>query len=167
MSIPVYQLAYLSKRYEHVTDENVVDDIVLPAITKNRGLGVTGCLWFDRDYFFQVLEGAPDDIEGLFETIARDNRHGSVTRILTENTGQRRFDRFGMRAIDSSAARSMPQLVDAFRSPPPDHTPRWWNALIRGERADTLSQPADLSALMALTRRVIDELAGWSDATPA
>lgn len=162
----MYQLAYLSKRYEHVTDENVVEDIVLPAITKNRQLGVTGCLWFDRDYFFQVLEGPPDTVEGLFETIARDNRHGSVTRILTENTGQRRFDRFGIRAIDSGAARSMPQLVEAFRPQAPEHTPRWWNALVRGERIDT-PQPADLSAMIALTRRVIDELAGWSDATPA
>ncbi|MEQ9096587.1 MAG: BLUF domain-containing protein [Phycisphaerales bacterium] len=168
MGDPIFQLAYLSKRHEHVTDEDIVDGIVLPAITKNRELGITGCLWFDEKYFFQVLEGAKDAVEPLFEVIREDHRHASVTHILTEDTGERRFERFGMRAISSDAARSMPELIGLFvegKSHEEDTSTNWWSPLARivlgSDRSKTRSDQEP-----PLARRVIDELAGWSDVTP-
>jgi hypothetical protein len=175
MSQPIFQLAYLSERHEHVSDLDIVDGIVLPAITKNRSLGVTGCLWFDQNHFFQVLEGARDAIEALFEVIARDARHATVTLLLTEETGERRFERFGMRSIDSEAARSLPELIDAFtgaerngdQATPRrgDRFPKWASWVGRYHKA--ASERAEGSNPRTLVRMVIDELAGWSDATPA
>lgn len=165
----IFQLAYISKRKASVSDEDIVDNIVLPAITKNRMLGITGCLWFDDSHFFQVLEGALDAVELMYERIGTDQRHGSVTRILCEDTGERRFERFGMRAIRSDAARSMPELVGAFsasRSLAVDRASPWWNPLARSDRRNQAASTGTIEPL-SLARRVIDELAGWSDATPA
>lgn len=168
MSSQIFQLAYVSKRRSSVTDEDIVDGIVLPAITKNRLLGLTGCLWFDEHHFFQVLEGALDAVELMYERISTDRRHESITRILCEDTGGRRFERFGMRAIRSDAARSMPELVTAYSEGRPISVGRaapWWNPLARSDRRGRDSATA--VEPLSLARRVIDELAGWSDATPA
>lgn len=176
MSIPIFQLAYLSTRRDGVTDLEIVDNIVLPAITKNRALGVTGCLWFDHDHFFQVLEGAREAIEALFGVISKDDRHGAVTLLLTEETGQRRFERFGMRAIDCDATRSLPTLIRAYRESVeakvrPSRARSGWLAgwIPRPPRSaperTVASAPAATSR--SLVRMVVDELAGWSDATPA
>lgn len=169
MSDPIFQLAYLSKRNEVVTDEDIVDGIVLPAITKNRNLGVTGCLWFDHQHFFQVLEGTREAIEGLFAIIADDARHATIQLLLTEDTGERRFERFSLRAVRSDAARSMPTLIDAFTpknmNPQPEARRRW-NPLPRGGTPAERNNPQP-TPVARLVRTVIDEMAGWAEATPA
>lgn len=116
-----------------------------------------------------VLEGALDAVELLYERISNDQRHGSITRILCEDTGERRFERSGMRAVRSDAARSMPELISAFsegRSIAVDRPTPWWNPLSRSDRRGRNTSAAAVEPL-SFARRVIDELAGWPDATPA
>lgn len=169
MKIDMYQLAYLSHRRSDVTDEQIVDGIVLPALTKNRSLGVTGCLWFDQDHFFQVLEGSQDTIESLYSVIASDDRHDQVKIILTEDIGSvRRFERFGMRAAHSGAARSMPMLIDACGAPSTskhEQASRSWKWFTRRPKAEGGSDPEGPGET-SLARTVIDQLANWSDSTP-
>ncbi len=170
MTENIYQLAYLSTRKQDVTDEDIVDGIVLPALTKNRSLGVTGCLWFDGGHFFQVLEGPLETIETLFAVIATDDRHESVDRILTENTnGERRFERFGMRAAGSESARSMPELIKAYMARaalPSPNPPRWRDRASR-LRPLVAQRVDEGQGFGTLTRTIIDQLADWSQATPA
>jgi hypothetical protein len=166
----VYQLAYLSTRKQDVTDEEIVDGIVLPSLTKNRALGVTGCLWFDGNHFFQVLEGSLDTIESLFAVIATDQRHESVDRLTIEDTiGVRRFKRFGMRRAASEAARSMPEFIEAYKKqadPAAVRPPRWRDRASRVSPATARDADTDRD-FGTLTRTVIDQLADWSEATPA
>ena len=84
MTTPLYHLAYLSRRSRDVTDDEVVDGIVLPAMSKNRRLDVTGCLWFSADQFLQVLEGTEPVIVDLFEEIRVDHRHREVEVLASE-----------------------------------------------------------------------------------
>ncbi|MFI4882894.1 MAG: BLUF domain-containing protein [Phycisphaerales bacterium JB064] len=170
MSTNIYQLAYISKRAHGVSDEDIVDGIVLPAIAKNRSLGVTGCLWFNHTHFFQILEGSKAAIDALFATIASDVRHSAVSLLLTEEAPERRFERFGLRAVDSDAARSMPSLIGALgpqKPQPPAERKKRWVALIKGDADDAQDTGSEGLSLAKLVRAVIDEMAGWSDATPA
>lgn len=170
MTDNILQIAYLSKRKHDVTDEDIVDGIVLPSLAKNRSLGITGCLWFDRTHFFQVLEGTPEAIENLFAVIATDDRHESVDRILTEDTGGvRRFERFGLRAADSQAARSMPELIEAYHKQASAQAPRpnRWRDLAYWARATFVESADEGLSFGDLTRTIIGQLADWSQATPA
>ncbi len=166
MSEPIFQLAYLSTRCETVTDEEIVDGIVLPAITKNRNLGVTGCLWFNQRHFFQVLEGTREAIDALFPVIANDGRHATVQILLSENTGERHFERFSLRAMRSEAARSMPVLIDAFTQKTQPEPRRRWNPLARNgnQHEEGVPRPPQIADLV---RTVIDEMAGWTEPTRA
>lgn len=170
MTVPIFQLAYLSTRATGVTDEDVIDCIVLPAMRKNRNLDVTGCLWFSAGHFFQVIEGPHDTIDALFVTIEKDVRHHTVNVLLTENIPDRRFERFGMRAVQSNASQSLPRLIDTFDSKPRKAQPatavrRRWNPFARPPGlVNSRHDPADSADRIA--HAVILELATWSDATP-
>lgn len=57
----------------------VVDAMVERARHNNERLGLTGALIFTGTRFAQYLEGQPDRVEKLVETIASDNRHREIT----------------------------------------------------------------------------------------
>lgn len=54
------------------------------AKTRNRTLGVTGMLLYDKGRFFQTLEGPPSSLKTLWEAISRDRRHTDI-EILSEH----------------------------------------------------------------------------------
>lgn len=62
----------------------------------NHELGVTGILLYADGSFFQVLEGATETVEKLFDVIARDKRHRQVTEIIKEPIAQRDFGEWTM-----------------------------------------------------------------------
>ncbi|GIW74038.1 MAG: hypothetical protein KatS3mg103_0560 [Phycisphaerales bacterium] len=172
---PLRRLAYLSRRNPAVTDEQVVDGIVMPAIVRNRSLGVTGCLWFSDRYFFQVLEGPPEAIDRLMASIRADTRHRDIAVMLDQPIEDRRFVRFGLRAVDSQAAGSMPSLIEALglEQPEAPHPRRGLVGRLLGLIEPTEDRPEGhavegqhAARIARLVHSVIDELAGWSDASP-
>lgn len=68
-----------------------IEELLAAARRKNAALGVTGILLYDKGAFFQVLEGAPSAVDGLFATIQADKRHRRVTKIIYEAIGERAF----------------------------------------------------------------------------
>lgn len=100
----LFYLAYASARAAGVTDDDVVDSIVLPSIAKNRTLGITGCMWFSPERFLQVLEGEEAAVRGLFDTIRVDDRHADVDVLASGPIAIRNFERFSMRALGIDAA---------------------------------------------------------------
>jgi blue light- and temperature-responsive anti-repressor len=56
-----------------------IAQILASARRNNARLDITGALLFNRGCFAQVLEGRQESIEGLFETISCDLRHGDIT----------------------------------------------------------------------------------------
>lgn len=70
--------------------------IILTAGTKNRALGITGGLMFNRDYFGQVLEGDRSLVSELFCRIVKDQRHRSIVVVEASVVDQRVFERWSM-----------------------------------------------------------------------
>lgn len=95
----LHQIGYVSVRMPEVDDDQIVDDIALPAYRKNRDLGITGCLWFDKQYFVQFIEGEEQNLQGLYASICRDARHCHVREIVNRPIETRVFERFAMRVI--------------------------------------------------------------------
>jgi len=61
----------------------------------NAAAGVTGFVLYHRGQVFQVIEGFPDVIASLYETIARDPRH-RVAKCIDESIGKRSFGDWSM-----------------------------------------------------------------------
>ncbi|MEO0462747.1 MAG: BLUF domain-containing protein [Pseudomonadota bacterium] len=51
---------------------------------KNRSLGVTGMLLYEKGRFFQTLEGPPESLKTLWSSISRDKRHTDI-ELLSEH----------------------------------------------------------------------------------
>lgn len=129
------QLAYISRRKPWVSDEEVVDGIVLPAMAKNRLLGLTGCLWFNRERFLQVLEGAAAELGSMYERIVRDKRHDRVELLGRHAIEERSFARFNMRSFAGTAPESVAML---FRDHQDRPRRRWWPARRSSQRRPML-----------------------------
>ncbi len=51
---------------------------------RNRALGVTGMLLFEDGRFLQTLEGPPEGLEAIWNSVARDQRHSEI-EVLSEH----------------------------------------------------------------------------------
>ena len=74
------------------------------ARANNARLGITGMLLYIAGSFFQVLEGPPDSVDGLFEAIRRDTRHRQLTVIIREPLAARNFAEWTMGVADITPA---------------------------------------------------------------
>lgn len=122
----LYEIIYVSRRSPGVTNEDVVDAIVLPSARKNRVLDITGCLWFDHERFLQVLEGPRDAVEHVYDAIQRDTRHHGVETISSSPLAVRSFTRWGMRALTGDRSETIDELAAHFahnQSRPDAHDP--------------------------------------------
>ena len=69
----------------------------LPAIRANNArLDISGILLFSDGTFLQVLEGEKDAVQGLYDRIARDDRHHGTKVLLTRETPRRSFPDWSM-----------------------------------------------------------------------
>ena len=62
----------------------------------NAARGITGMLLFIEGSFFQVLEGAEDAVDRVYEVIGRDPRHDRITQIIREPIARRCFAEWSM-----------------------------------------------------------------------
>lgn len=58
---------------------------------RNEGLGLGGYLHMEDGFFYQFLEGAPDALEAVWQSIRRDPRHTAVTLLFDGVVPERRF----------------------------------------------------------------------------
>jgi hypothetical protein len=85
---------------------------------QNASRGVTGFLLYHRASVFQVLEGFPDVIQGLYEAIARDPRHRFVVKLIDEPIADRGFGDWSMgHARLTSAELGAPGRLAPFLDP--------------------------------------------------
>ena len=105
-------LCYISRRAPGVSDTEVVDGIVLPAMARNRRLDITGCLWFDAERFVQFLEGPRQSVLELYAAIERDPRHTDVSLLTSDPLDERAFERFSMRAVGQQRPAAVAALLE-------------------------------------------------------
>lgn len=76
----------------------------------NEAHGITGLLMYHRQEFLQLLEGERDEVEALYATICRDQRHQQVYSMWEGPVPARSFDRWAMGFVspDDAALRERP-----------------------------------------------------------
>ena len=103
----LYRLVYASKNFMHGTDAeiaHVIAQILETSQRNNATVDVTGALMFNAGAFAQVLEGPLRAIEGTFERIQRDTRHGDVTVLQCGPAESRGFSNWSMGFVGQSAS---------------------------------------------------------------
>lgn len=76
-------LTYQSKATARPTPGDL-RELAWEARQRNRSLGVTGMLLYDKGRFFQTLEGPPASLSVLWKSISEDPRHTQI-EVLSEH----------------------------------------------------------------------------------
>lgn len=95
----LYSLAYISRntiKGSIGAIEAEIKSILAAAHKNNPALDITGALLYSGGFFCQVIEGAEEALEDLFENIQQDERHGQVTVLHFEPIGERSFGEWAM-----------------------------------------------------------------------
>ena len=78
---------------------------------KNERLGVTGLLLYSGGNVIQTLEGTPDAVDEVFDTIQADPRHGEVLVVDRHEIDRRSFASWSM-GFRNVSTREVAQLQD-------------------------------------------------------
>ncbi len=99
MSEDLMRVVYVSQNTIEGDDECLtrqIEQILGSARRRNREVGITGALMFNRGLFAQVLEGPATAVEETFERIQCDLRHAEVVMVACEPIATRSFDQWSM-----------------------------------------------------------------------
>jgi Sensors of blue-light using FAD len=88
-------LAYTSIASHHMTHEELLT-LLAQSRKNNLPTDITGMLLYMEGCFFQVLEGEKEQLEMLFEKIAKDPRHHDVMKLILEPIEARCFSNWSM-----------------------------------------------------------------------
>ncbi|TBR41419.1 BLUF domain-containing protein [Marinomonas agarivorans] len=95
------QLIYTST----ISDSFVVDDIhsIMESAKRNNAeAGLTGLLYFNRQYFLQCLEGGRDQVNKAYNTILSDSRHKDIVILSYQEISEREFPSWQMGYLPES-----------------------------------------------------------------
>lgn len=77
-------------------DENELATILQQSRHNNSKLGITGIILYVRGNIIQVLEGAKQAVDALYERIQHDHRHTDIVTVLNRPISQRQFGNWSM-----------------------------------------------------------------------
>jgi len=102
-------IVYVSFSSISLTEKEIID-LLREIRKKNKEHKVTGLLLYNDKSFIQVIEGATNTINTLFEKIKQDNRHENVVKLLEEPIENRAFPDWsmGFRQITSEQTARIP-----------------------------------------------------------
>lgn len=86
----IHQLIYLSKASRPFDSVDFLK-LLTSARKNNINLRVTGSLFYNGDWFLQVLEGDLPTIQDLFRKIENDNRHMQAKVLYLKPGKNRKF----------------------------------------------------------------------------
>lgn len=89
------QLIYSSRPFGF--DDTILSQILLTARRNNANANVTGCLICRADLYLQLLEGPPEAVARLYDSILEDDRHLEVTLRMKRQIDTRLFGKWAMR----------------------------------------------------------------------
>ena len=92
---PLTSVIYASRSTE-LFHEHEIPDLLKQARLSNARHELTGMLLYIGGSFLQVLEGRPDMVEAVFDTILRDKRHTQLTLIAKEAIPERAYEGWTM-----------------------------------------------------------------------
>jgi len=90
-------LSYVSEaQVPDMERDSIMQRLMHVAQKRNAELDVTGVLFLRGNTFFQIIEGADDSVQSLFQDIASDPKHKSVCVLVNEPIIERRFSGWSM-----------------------------------------------------------------------
>ncbi|WP_405567814.1 BLUF domain-containing protein [Polaribacter sp. Asnod6-C07] len=89
------QLVYYSIANQIISDK-IIGDILETSRKHNSSKEITGCLLYYDNVFLQLLEGKKEDIDALYKSIKKDQRHFNVTLIAEEFVNERMYPDWSM-----------------------------------------------------------------------
>ena len=107
-------LIYRSQIIENV-DKEMVLEVVENANHRNKKREISGLLFFDAPFFFQVLEGPQESIKALYMKILQDPRHSNVVLLIDETIKARQYPNLGMHFLDIEKIKSIDLSLAEYR----------------------------------------------------
>lgn len=104
-------VTYRSKAVVPLSDHELLS-LTKEAQRRNRSVGVTGMLLYDKGRYFQTIEGPPEGIDQIWASILRDERHGGIEVLNQQIAPRRLFSDWDMRLWSRDSRR------------PIEHSPR-------------------------------------------
>ena len=101
--VPTNQLIELSYVSQSSNDMGILGlmNLLEDAVDKNKRAGVTGVLFYDNGIFGQIMEGYPEHLEHIWESIAADARHKDIQVLSINPLSKRRFSNWSMKFYGS------------------------------------------------------------------
>ncbi len=90
-----HYLMYVSYASKPLTDSEL-KKLLEKCRENNMKRNITGMLMYIDGKFIQVLEGAKEDINEMYETILKDSRHKKISKIIEGRCLQRNFEKWTM-----------------------------------------------------------------------
>jgi len=81
---------------EHGGRTTALKDILAASCKNNATSGITGTLFFNDDYFAQVIEGHRDEVSNSFVRVSADPRHEDIIILRAEPIDERLFNKWEM-----------------------------------------------------------------------
>jgi hypothetical protein len=95
MKKPLLTICYVSTSVGRLS-ENDVELLLEQSRARNSLDGVTGLLLYSDGNFMQYLEGKPEGLEPIWESIQRDPRHKNVSAVFKNTASIRVFENWSM-----------------------------------------------------------------------
>jgi EAL domain-containing protein (putative c-di-GMP-specific phosphodiesterase class I) len=107
-------LIYRSHIQQNI-DQEMITQLLVDANQKNQQLEISGLLFYDTPFFFQVIEGPEKTVQVLYEKILADIRHSNVVLLAHENIKTRQYPNLGMHFLDIEKIKSMDLTLGEYR----------------------------------------------------
>ncbi|MDQ2770213.1 MAG: BLUF domain-containing protein [Bacteroidota bacterium] len=116
---PLHHLVYQSVATTFL-DEPELKQVLTQSRAWNSTHGLTGVLLFSAGNIMQVLEGSPEEVQYIFDRIARDARHANLVKLADGPIAQRQFDQWamGFKAVQPGAYAQLQGYIDPRRALP-------------------------------------------------
>lgn len=102
VEIELAQCIYTSAAVRPFDDQELTE-LLSKARAYNEAHDLTGMLLYADGSFFQVLEGPPEEVDGLYARIELDPRHTLMTKLIRETIKHRSFEDWTMGFCRASA----------------------------------------------------------------
>lgn len=120
MATSLERIAYRSRAELSMDSLLAISDILAVSQRNNARDGITGALIYSDGVFFQVVEGAAQDLDRLLRRLSGDPRHAALDIVSRERASDRMFGDWSMTAprINPARADEMRQVVAASDAAP-------------------------------------------------
>ncbi|MBT8516202.1 BLUF domain-containing protein [Polynucleobacter paneuropaeus] len=85
---PLIEFSYISKSTSPMATLQLIQ-LFDGAYKFNQAQGITGVLFYEKQYFAQILEGNGQTVSALWKRIRQDPRHEIIRELICQNIDKR------------------------------------------------------------------------------